>query len=214
MIRPCNCTDDALTGLELVIIIIVMICLTALLLVDLGGGRLPDWSRTFPGGVVAESMYMSGDNLQLAGSVYGFPSESGTNGNTILYFPDPDPGLLGVVRPTVSLFIGSTGAIDMDRLEVTWNNGASTERIIRTSSRKLLCPNWTISGKYNLLPGRTADSDDWLEPDEQFELTICPSAGAPPYGSVTLTLSPDGVAMPLKITRNVPPRIQPVMNLG
>lgn len=88
------------------------------------------------------------------------------------------------------------------------------EPIIRTSSATLRCPNWTISGKYNLLPGRTADSDDWLEPGEQFELTICSSTGTSPYGLVMLTLSPDGVAVPLKISRTVPPRIQPVMNLG
>jgi hypothetical protein len=206
--------EDGFTGLELVILLIVLISVAALVMVHLGGDGMPNWSRTFPGGLVAESMYISGDNIQLTGNVYGFPSVSGPNGNTMIFFPQPDPGRLGVIRPTVSLFMGSTGAIDLDRLMISWNNGTSTEPIIRTSSTTLRCPNWTISGKYNLLPGRTADSDDWLEPDEQFELTICPSMGTSPYGSVILTLSPDGVAVPLKISRTVPPRIQPVMNLG
>jgi hypothetical protein len=129
-------------------------------------------------------------------------------------FQHPDPGRLGLLRPTVSLFIGSTGAIDMDRLQVSWNNGVSTEQIMRTPSMIIHCPNWTISGKYNLLPGHTADSDDLLEPDEQFELTICLSTSVQPYGSLLVTLSPNGVAIPLQIGRTVPPGIKPVMNLG
>jgi hypothetical protein len=214
MIIPGKRNDDGFTGLELIIILVVLISVTSLVMVYLGSHSIPIWSRTFPGGLVAESMYMSGDTIQLTGNVYGFPAVSGPNRNTIIVFPNPDKGRLGIIRPAVSLFIGSTGAIDMDRLQVTWNNGTSTEQIPRTPSTILLCPNWTISGKYNLLPGRTADSDDWLEPDEQFELTICPSVGVSPYGSVTLTMSPDGVVAPLKFIRTVPPRVQPVMNLG
>lgn len=212
MIRPGFRNDNGFTGLELVIIVVVLISVAALVMAYLGG--IPSGSRTFPGGLVAESTYASGDTIQVAGNVYGFPSVSGTNGNTVVFFPHPDPGKLGILRPTVSLFIGSTGAIDMDRLAVTWTDGGTLERIRRTPSSTLFCPNWTISGKYNLLPGRSADPDDWLEPDEQFELTICPSQGILPYGSLTLTLSPDGVAVPLKISRTVPPRIQTVMILG
>jgi hypothetical protein len=197
--------EDGFTGLELVITLVVLISVTALVMVHLGGSGLPNWSRTFPGRLVAESMYISGDTIQLAGNVYGFPSVSGSNGNTMVFFQHPDPGQLGILRPTISLFMGSTGAIDMDKLKVTWNNGESTEYIFRTPSSTLQCPNWTISGKYNLLPGRSADSDDWLEPDEQFELTICPAKGVSPYGSVTIIMSPDGVAVPPKISRTAPP---------
>lgn len=214
MIHPAISDDDGFTGLELVITLIVLISVTALAMVYLGSHSVPDWSRMFPGGLVAESMFMSGDTIQLTGNVYGFPAVSGPNGKTIVAFPNPDTGQLGIIRPTVSLFMGSTGAIDMERLQVSWNNGTSTEYLLRSPSTTLQCPNWTISGKYNLLPGRTADSDDWLEPDEQFELTHCPTTGVSPYGSVGVTLSPDGVAVPLKIARTVPPRIQPVMNLG
>jgi hypothetical protein len=206
--------DDGFTGLELIVILIVLIGVAALLLVQIGGNGKSDGIRTYPGGIVTESMYITGDNLQLTGNVYGFPAVSGTTGNTIVFVPHPDPGRLGVIRTTVSLFMGSTGAIDMDRLMVTWDNGASAERIIQTPVRALTCPNWTISGKYNRLYGLTADSDDLLEPGEQFELTICPSEGIRPYGSMVVTISPHGVAMPLKVSRMAPPRIQPVMDLG
>jgi hypothetical protein len=65
--------DDGFTGLELVIIIVVLISVTALAMVHLGGSGKPSRPRTFPGGLVAESMYITEDNIQLAGNVYVFP---------------------------------------------------------------------------------------------------------------------------------------------
>ena len=197
--------DEGFTGLELVILVLVLTIAAAVLLVYMSGGGTSGWSRIFPGGLVAESMYMSGDNLQTVGNVYGFPMVSRTSGIPPIVITREDPGRFGIARIAVSLFMGNTGAIDMDRLQVYWNHAGGSENIRRTTTRPLICPNWTISGKYNLLPGRTADSDDWLEPDEQFEFTLCPSEGIQPYGALSLTLRPDGVAMPLSITRTVPP---------
>jgi hypothetical protein len=206
-------TEDALTGLELVLIIILLVAGGASVLIY-AGGETPDLARTFPGGVTAESMYISGDHIQTFGNVYGFPMISRTNGNLPVIMNREDPGRLGVARVTVSLFIGSTGAIDMDRLAVQWSQGGNSSILHRTAASVLVCPNWTISNKYNLLPGRSADSDDWLEPNEQFELTVCPSEGTKPYGVFSLNLQPDGIAIPLTVTRTTPARIQPVMNLG
>jgi hypothetical protein len=206
--------EDGLTGLELVILLAVFISGTAVLLVYSGGEDITGWVRTFPRGLVAESMYVSGDNLQPVGSVYGFPSVNRTSGTTPVVILHEDPGRLGVVRLVVSLFTGDTGAIDMDHIQVQWNREAEYENLSRTMSATLICPNWTISNKYNMLPGHTADSDDWLEPGEQFEITLCPQEGVLPYGTFTIIFSPDGVAIPLKVSRTVPFNIQPVMNLG
>jgi hypothetical protein len=213
MIRPRDCAEDGFTGLELIIIIVLLISISAALLVHMGAKKVP-WDSTFPGGVVAESSYLSGDNLQPVGYTYAFPFVQNQIGNTRIVVPRQDPGSLGVVRLSTSLFIGSTGAIDMDRVQVTWNRAGRSERLSRTMGTSLICPNWTISDKLNLLPGRTADGDDLLEPGEQFELTICPSEGVPPYGIFTVTVQPDGVAMPLSLTRTTPSMIQPVMILG
>jgi hypothetical protein len=213
MIRRHGLTEDGLTGLELVVLVIAMIAGTAFLLVHISGGA-PDLTRTFPGGLVAESMYLSGDNIHTVGNVYGLSMISIPTGTPRIIVVHEDPGLLGVVRTTVALSIGDTGAIDMDSIRVQWANSGSHESIARSADPVLICPNWTISNKFNLLPGRTADSDNWLEPNEQFELVLCPSGGARPYESFSFTLQPDGVAIPLSITRTVPPRIQPVMNLG
>lgn len=205
--------EDAFTGLELVILIFVLVAGAALILVLFGGGA-PDLSRTFPGGVVAGSVYITGDHVQTVGNVYGFPMTSRTSGPLPVITVGQNPNQLGTVRFVVSLFIGSTGAIDMDRVQVSWVQGNGTQVILKTSPQVLVCPNWTISNKYNMLPGRTADADELLEPSEQFEITLCPSTGTPPYGKFTVTLQPEGVAAPLTIPRMVPPRIQPVMNLG
>ena len=205
--------DNAFTGLELVIVIAVLIGGMGLLLFFMSGG-IPGWIRTFPEGPVAESAQISGDHLQPVGSVFGFPAVSGMLGNTDVRFEHQDSGKLGIVRMTISLFIGDTGAIDMDRINMSWAVPGSAEPLGQTPPLPLVCPNWTITGKYNLLPGRSADFDNWLEPGEQFEILACPSTGVQPYTPFTLIISPDGSAMPVTITRTVPAVLSPVMHLG
>lgn len=213
MIRETGCTEEALTGLEIVILIGLLGAFAALVFLVFPLGT-PDPLRTFPGGLAADSIYLSGDNLQTVGSMYGFPMTSQTTGPISIVPSQEDPGKLGVVRFTVSLFIGDTGAIDMDKVRVSWNQNNTSAILQKTPPQVLVCPNWTISNKYNMLPGRIADSDEWLEPNEQFEITLCPSRGVPPYGQFTVTVRPDGIAAPLTLLRMAPARIQPVMNLG
>jgi len=95
----------------------------------MSGGETPVWIRMFPGGMVAESAYLSGDHLQPAGSVFGFPAVSGALGNADVRFRHSDPGKLGAVRMTISLFMGETGAIDIDHINVSLKVSGSYERI-------------------------------------------------------------------------------------
>lgn len=206
--------DDALTGLEIVILLAVIAAGVVALLLLAGGHDTASWSRTFPGGLVAESMYMSGDNLQLRGEATGFAAVTPGSAPVPVLYQYPDAGRLGALGLTVSLFIGDTGAIDMDRLNVTLCTKDSCEPIQKNDRIPLVCPNWTITGKYNIMPGHTADTDNWLEPREQFALFVCPSTPLEPYQSFTVGLFPDGVAAPLRITRTVPPAVRPVMILG
>lgn len=159
-------------------------------------------------------MYVFGDNLQPVGNVYGYPLVSSTYGTPPFIILHEDPGRLGFVRRVVSLFKGDTGTIVIDRVRVQWNREAGFEIISRTTSPTLVCPSLSISSKYNLLSGRTADSDEWLEHGDQFEITLYPQEGVLPYGAFTLVFSPEGVEVPLSITRTVPFSIQLVMNLG
>ena len=87
----------------------------------------------------------------LSGTFTGFPRSAGFR-TTPVVITYEDSGRLGVVRSVVSLFMGDTGAIDMERVQVQWNNETCHEIIARTVSPTLVCPNWTISNKFNLLP--------------------------------------------------------------
>jgi hypothetical protein len=206
--------EEAFTGLEAVIFVLVLLGISGVVLIVTNGGDAPGWVRTFPGGMVADSVYVSGDHMQPVGTVYGFPAVGRRAGKPVYYFARPDPRRLGAVQGMVSLFIGHTGAIDMDRVTVTWSGKNFSEQISKSDLVPLVCPNWTITGKYNMLPGHVADADNWMEPDEEFEILVCSSHGALPYETFTVTLSPEGTAMPLSITRTAPGRIEPVMRLG
>ncbi len=175
---------------------------------------MPDWVHTFPGGLVAESMYITGDSLRPVGSVFGFSAVPSGNAGGMVLYPRPDPGKLGSVQVTIALFIGDTGAIDMDRLTATWSSGGPAETLQKSDRVPLVCPNWTIVKKYHMLPGHAADADNLLEPNEQFLIQACPSQAVAPYQSFTLALHPEGTAVPLPLTRMVPAQVQPVMDLG
>ncbi|WP_321505368.1 hypothetical protein [uncultured Methanoregula sp.] len=206
--------EDAFTGLEVVILIIVLLVIAGGFFLFMTSGETPGWARTFPGGMVADSVYVSGDHMQPVGSVVGFPAVSRINNKPLFLVPRGDPKRLGAIQVMVSLFIGHTGAIDMDQVHVSWTGDGFSEQIPKTNILPLVCPNWTITGKYNMLPGHVADADNWMEPDEEFEILVCSSRGVRPYESFTVTLRPEGTAMPLPLARTAPARIEPVMKLG
>ncbi len=200
--------------MELAILITGMIIAASLLILFVSSGYAAAWLGAFPGGLLPESLHISGDNLQPVGSVIGFPAVTRVSGNHPLVFTHPEPEMLGAVQVMLSLFIGHTGAIDMDKVKVSWSARGSYEQIPHSGTLPLVCPNWTISGKYNMLPGHVADADNWLEPDEEFEILACPSSGVRPYDTFDIIISPEGTAMPLTISRTVPERIGVIMNLG
>ena len=206
--------DDALTGFGLVILTGIVISAVIVAWLVLSGTAAVPVGREFPEGIVPGSMYLSGDGIQPVGSATGFSSLYLGQVRTPVVYRNPDPGRLGSVQLTVSLFMGDTGAIDTDRITVTWSSNGSVEHVTKTREILLVCPYWTITGKYNMLPGRTADSDEWLEPGEQFQVIVCPKESLAPYHAFTLGMYPDGMVIPLRLSRMVPPRVRPVMDLG
>jgi hypothetical protein len=95
-------------------------------------------------------------------------------GKTHVMVVHEDPNRLVVVRPVISLFIEDTGATDIDEETLQRNHTGGYGSISNTSSVFLSCPNWNISKKI-LLSGCSADSDDFLDPEEQFEVPPRPS---------------------------------------
>jgi hypothetical protein len=114
----------------------------------------------------------------------------------------------------IALFIGNSGGVDMGRAQVVWMMNGTAEPLSRSEGRTLICPNWTIARKTNLLPGQSADEDIILEPNEPFELVICPTGGALPYQPLIIAVSPAGNALPLPVSLTAPGRIQPLMMLN
>ena len=146
------CNESGLTGMELVILISGMILAASLLILFMNPGDPAALLRTFPGGIVADSVHISGDNLQPVGSAIGFAAVDRLSGDHPMVFTHPDPGKLGAVHVMISLFIGQTGAIDMDRANVRWSSQGSYEQIPHSRHVAACMPELDNIGKIQSAP--------------------------------------------------------------
>lgn len=204
-------TEDAFTELELIVAIIVVILIGHGLLIFLShdnGSSDPDTDiiRTYAG--------ESGYAMRHVGSVTVFSSVDGTPSDVAVHYPLQDPMKVGATEFSVALFIGDMGGIDFDTVNVVWGSNGVSEKIPQKNSRPLSCPGWTIAGKYNMLPMQTADADDILEPNEQFEIFVCPSNTTAPYQKFSVTIDPPGLVLPPVVSATVPPMGRPVVTLS
>ena len=215
MIKTRRMQEDAVTGIELVLVVAVIIIAAGLILGFHGDENVnPEGSCTgSPQGILTSSVRTTGDLLRPVGTVFGYSAVDTVQNGIAIRYKQPDPTKLGAVQITVSLMIGDMGGVDMDKTTVGWMMNGKNEVIKKTSPPMLLCPNWTISQKLNMLPGMSADADEILEPNEQFVLIICPSTGVSPNEQATLTIAPEGDAFPLPVQIIPPSFIQSMMAL-
>jgi hypothetical protein len=115
---------------------------------------------------------------------------------------------------TVALFIGNTGGIDFNNVKVIWETNGVIERIPRKDIRPLVCPGWTIAGKFNMLPMETANGDNILDPNEQFEIFVCPTNATAPYQQFTVTINPPGSVLPPVAMVTTPPMVRPIITIS
>jgi hypothetical protein len=188
--------DAAVTGMELVILIAAVIFATALSGYFLLAG--PGVFTAGSQGFIPGSVNMNADHLRTVGSVWGFSAVDAVQDGVAIRFRQPDRARLGAAQITIVLFIGNPGGVDMDRAQVVWMMNGTVEPLSRSADTTLICPNWTITRKTNMLPGQSADADTILEPNEQFELLICPSGGALPYQPFIIAVSPPGTRFPFR----------------
>ncbi len=203
-----NCSGY--TGLELVIVAAILFLAVALI-VQLATGFFQPSGRG--GGMIPSVLDQDGDQLNVFGSIAGFPATSGSTGGISVLRSNPDPHRLGAVEMTISLFLGGTGGIDMAQTNVTWTDSAGTEVLSLTKDTPVVCPNWTIVRKYNVNPFKTADKDDILEPGEQFDVFVCPSHTLAPYEKFTVVFDPPGSSPRFPVKCSVPFTITPTMVL-
>ncbi|MFA5236398.1 MAG: hypothetical protein WC362_00905 [Methanoregula sp.] len=203
-------TEDALTVLGVIVIILGILVLVYGVLIFLSPGE----GGTRQGGMLHSFASNSGDLMRPVGPAYVFSAVNGTPAGVSVRYPHPDSGRMGAAEMTVALFIGDMGGVDFDTVRVVWVSGGIAETIPRQDSRPLVCPGWTIAGKSNMLPLKTADSDNILEPNEQFEIFVCPANTTAPYQQFSLTIIPPGNTSPPIVSATVPPLVQPITRLS
>ena len=208
--------EDALTGLEIVILLVVAVSIIGYLgYGEITHGKTPPvGAQQKPKqGLIANDVVAATDLLSDPGGIYGFPAVDGTIAGVPVHFKTQNPAVLGAFELTIQPFMMNSGDIDMGHASILWVSGTDQEKLSLTQTPQLICPNWTITNKANSVPLKGANQDLFLQTDEQFTLLVCPSGHAGPYQQFTMTIEPEnGQILPL--TRTVPDGITPVTNLG
>lgn len=201
--------EKALTGFGFLVVISLVILLAYGVVLSFSSIQ----GDSYKGGLLPTIVTESGDLLRHVGPVYGFSAVNGTPSDVAVQYPHPDPRRLGSVEMTTALFMGNMGGVDFDNVRVVWVSGGIAETLSRSDRRPVVCPGWTIAGKFNMLPLKSADGDNILEPNEQFEIFACPSNTTAPDNQFTVTISPAGIILPPVVRATVPSSVQPVMSL-
>jgi len=204
-------SEDGFTGLELVILLLILIVAAGAFVIL---SKENTGSPTVPEGVIVGALHVTGGSLRTTGDIYGFSAIDTSRSSVPIYYRVHDRNSLGAVDVSVALLVGDMGGVDMDKINVFWVSSRGFEEIPHADASPLICPNWTIARKYNMLPFQSADGDNILEPDEAFELLVCPIWGVAPSDRFTVTISPQGNALPLPVALTAPARIRPVMRLN
>ena len=208
--------DSALTGLEIVILLVVAVLVVGYIgYAEITHGKTPPVGaqQKQKQGMIANDVVATTDLLTDPGGIFGYPAVDGTIDGVTVHFKTQNPALLGAFELTIQPFMMNSGAIDMGHASVLWVSGTDQEKLSLVQMPVLICPNWTITNKANLVPLKSANQDLLLQTDEQFTLLVCPAGHAAPYQQFTMTIEPaNGQILPL--TRTVPPTITPVTNLG
>lgn len=208
--------EDAVTGLELVILLVAVV----LVIGYIGFGEFSHGKTPATGalqkqkqGLVSNAIVATSNLLVDPGGIIGYPAVDGTINGVPVRFTTQNPSMLGAFELTVQPFMMTSGPIDMGHASVFWVSGNDSEKLSRVQTPILVCPNWTIMQKLNYIPLKGADQDLLLEDTEQFVLLVCPAGHVAPYEQFTMTIAPqNGEILPL--TRTVPFIITPYAILG
>lgn len=154
----------------------------------------------------------------IASNVIGYADISGQVGNVTVETSTPDPELMGSV--TLPIVIqqftqGPSGqqSIDMRNTKVWWTENGKSVELPLVETRPIKKPAWTIAGKSGVSAGSSANSDDFLDPNEVFTLLIYPGSAIPPGTSFSIDVRLAG-QWPLVVNMTVPSPVQASMNMG
>ncbi|MDH7510144.1 MAG: flagellin [Methanolinea sp.] len=200
MTRKIIDNDRAFTGLEAAIVLIAFVVVAAVFsYVVLGAGFFTTQKSQE---TVYSATKQATSSFEVIGSVYGMANET-------------NAPYLSHVKFTIGNTAGGT-AVDMTKVVVEYTDESQRwygdqygvpQNITEQNLFDNSTPMWGILDRVN------ADTDDLLEPGEQYILGIKLPASATPNTAFTLTLQPaSGAAYP--IVRRVPAGIDKVNILG
>ena len=212
MRRMCQRDEGAVTPLELIVFIIVLVGVGSLVLVQEQGSPAAG-SGDGHGGLLTLIPGGTGKYLHVVGSTTAFSATNNNPPDVQAIYPVPDPGRMGSLESTVALFIGNSGSVDFDRITLVWISNGTTSVIPRKDSRPLSCPGWTIAGKYNVIPMKLANGNNILEPGEQFLIFICPDTPLAAYQQFTIRVEDSGGIQSPFLGGAAPVMNHPVMSL-
>lgn len=195
------------------IILLVAIMLLALLL----------YSLFIPSGYTLGTEARSGmaratDTLVLNGDITGYADLPGPYGTVRVDNPRPSPGDLGGFLVPIRLasfrlsWEEGTGA-DLGSATVFFTGPAGTVPLAGSSGPVLERSSWAVVQKGSTIPGRNANGDLLLEPNEAFVLFVYPPAPLPPGTPFSVEIHIPGENT-FRFSRVVPEPVSPVMNLG
>jgi len=203
--------DRAVTVLELIVFVLVLIAV-AYLFVSLTNGHHP----AGPGGdqgLIPAVAGATGKTLRIVGTVTAFAAADNNPPDVASQYPVPDSTRMGSLESSVALLIGDDGGVDFDKVNLVWIANGTAERIPRKDTRPLVCPGWTIAGKYNVIPMKSANSNDILEPGEQFMIFICPSTPLSAYQQFTVRVENSGGVQSPFLGGTAPVMNRPVISI-
>lgn len=190
MIQKNPFRERAMTGFELIVLLVMLIVLiyfSSVLAVSYlwpgSGGN---------GGILPAITSVTGKMVRVTGPVTAFSSVDGNPTDVNAQYPMQNPRALGSIEADVALLIGDSGGIDFDRVNIIWVSNGVTEVLPHTNATPATCPGWMIAGKYNIIPLKSANDNDILEPGEQFEIFACPANTTPAYREFRVLLEDTG----------------------
>jgi hypothetical protein len=200
-------SEGGVTGFDLIAFILVIVLIVYIAL-NLNSNEIVTGR-----GVLHAYVSNTGNLLQCVGPVTLFSATNGVQSGVDVRYRNPRPDQMGAVQLNVALFIGSMGGIDFDKVRVVWISNGVVETIPRNDMRPLICPGWTIVGKYNEIPSKSANGNDILDPGEQFEIFACPTDTTAPYQHFSLVISLPGSVAPPLVSASAPPMVYPIVRL-
>jgi len=162
----------------------------------------------FSGGLIKGAISESGDSVRIYGTPIGYSSVSREIEGIHAIAYREDPNALGFFLISVTPIVGDL-SIDINRMKITIVSAGNELPVTLSTTASLGPGNWTIVGKYHMIPMHSADEDDILEGGEIFDLLISLPESFTPYQKFTIVLSPEH-GIPWKQELKVPPVIKPV----